>query len=83
MRPQHAQLINERPNAQHLLARVRSLGYSVSVFQLGPSLHQMLSGVAESEREAAWKESEQALQQFDKNGGFEGPCEMIIAVGER
>jgi SAM-dependent methyltransferase len=47
------------------------------------ALHQMLSGVNETEREAAWQEIEQAMQQFQTSNGFEGPCELIIAAGER
>lgn len=46
------------------------------------ALHQMLSAVDESERETAWQEIEQALHQYDGVNGFEGPCELIIAVGE-
>jgi SAM-dependent methyltransferase len=47
------------------------------------ALHQMLSGVDDAEREAAWQEIEQALRQFDTGNGFEGPCELIIAVAEK
>jgi hypothetical protein len=39
--------------------------------------------VDDAEREAAWQEIEQALRQFDRGNGFEGPCELIIAVGEK
>jgi SAM-dependent methyltransferase len=48
------------------------------------ALHQMLSSIAsEAERESVWEEVEQELQQFETPGGFEGPCEMIIAVGTK
>ncbi len=33
--------------------------------------------------DAAWEEIEQALRQFEKGQQFEGPCEMLIAVGTR
>lgn len=45
------------------------------------ALHQMLSGLGESEREAAWEEIHQQLREFEGPEGFEGPCELIIGVG--
>jgi ubiquinone/menaquinone biosynthesis C-methylase UbiE len=45
------------------------------------ALHQMLSGLAEAERRAAWLEIEQELRQFEGSGGFEGPCELVVAIG--
>jgi ubiquinone/menaquinone biosynthesis C-methylase UbiE len=45
------------------------------------ALHQMLSGLNEPERQAAWVEIEQELRQFEGPGGFEGPCELVVAVG--
>ena len=45
------------------------------------ALHQMLSGLSDNEQDAAWDEIEQSLQQFEGDGLFEGPCEMLIAVG--
>ncbi len=47
------------------------------------ALHQMMSGLPESEKESVWKEIEQELQQFESDAGFKGPCEMIVAVGEK
>lgn len=47
------------------------------------ALHQMLSGVDAAEREAAWTEIEGALREYDRGDGFEGPCEMIVAVGTK
>jgi hypothetical protein len=41
------------------------------------ALHQMLSGLDEDGREAAWAEIGEALR------GFEGPCELVVAVGVR
>lgn len=45
------------------------------------ALHQMLSGLDEAGREAAWAEIEQELRAFEEPAGFEGPCELVIAVG--
>lgn len=45
------------------------------------ALHQMLAGLDEAGREAAWQEIEQELGRFENSAGFEGPCEMIVAVG--
>jgi ubiquinone/menaquinone biosynthesis C-methylase UbiE len=45
------------------------------------ALHQMLSGLSETEREAAWAEIEQELGKFENAQGFEGPCELVIGVG--
>jgi hypothetical protein len=47
------------------------------------ALHQMLSGVDEAGRPAAWAEVEEALRTFEGSGGFEGPCELIFAVGAK
>lgn len=45
------------------------------------ALHQMLSGLPESERGAVWEEIEEELRQFEGAEGFEGPCEMLVGVG--
>jgi SAM-dependent methyltransferase len=45
------------------------------------ALHQMLSGLDQTARAAAWKEIEQELRAFEGPSGFEGPCEMLVAVG--
>jgi hypothetical protein len=47
------------------------------------ALHQMLSGLPEPDREAAWAEIGQALAQFDGPAGFVGPCEMLVISGTR
>ena len=47
------------------------------------ALHQMLSGLSDAEKDEAWNEIEEALGQFESNGQFEGPCEMLVAVGTR
>ena len=45
------------------------------------ALHQMLSGLPETDRPAVWQEIEQELRQFEGPSGFVGPCEMLVAVG--
>jgi hypothetical protein len=47
------------------------------------ALHQMLSGLSDAEKDDAWNEIEEALSQFERNGQFEGPCEMLVAVGTK
>lgn len=47
------------------------------------ALHQMLSGLDEEAREAAWDEVGEALGAFEGPDGFTGPCEMIVAAGTR
>ena len=47
------------------------------------ALHQMLSGLSDAEQDQAWEEIEQALGRFETGQQFEGPCEMLIAVGTR
>lgn len=46
------------------------------------ALHQMLSGLGTDEQGEAWEEIEEALRRFESpDGGFEGPCEMVLASG--
>lgn len=45
------------------------------------ALHQMLSGVPESERPSVWDEIEKELKQFEGSEGFVGPCELVVGVG--
>jgi hypothetical protein len=47
------------------------------------ALHQMLAGLPEEERESVWLEIEQTLRQFEGTSGFEGACELLLAVGTR
>jgi len=47
------------------------------------ALHQMLAGLDESGRDAAWDEIAAALRAFEGPDGFEGPCELVIAVGTK
>jgi SAM-dependent methyltransferase len=47
------------------------------------ALHQMLAGLAEPEREAAWTEIAEALGEFEGPDGFTGPCEMLVVSATR
>ncbi len=47
------------------------------------ALHQMLSGLSAAEQDDAWEEIEQALSQFEEDGQFTGPCEMLVAAGTK
>jgi len=47
------------------------------------ALHQMLSGVPESQRERVWQEIEVALSQYDGDTGFVGPCELHVLAATR
>jgi hypothetical protein len=45
------------------------------------ALHQMLSGLPQADRDAAWTEISQALAQFEESDGFVG--EMLVVSGTR
>ena len=45
------------------------------------ALHQMMASLSDREKDETWSEIEEALTQFEVNGQFEGPCEMLVAVG--
>jgi SAM-dependent methyltransferase len=47
------------------------------------ALHQMLSGVPESERDRVWDEIHNELRQFETTDGFVGPCELLVASATR
>jgi SAM-dependent methyltransferase len=47
------------------------------------ALHQMLAGLPEPDREAAWTEIGEALAQFEGPDGFTGPCEMLVISATR
>jgi SAM-dependent methyltransferase len=47
------------------------------------ALHQMMSTLSPAEKESVWQEIENELQQFETDQGFRGPCEMVVAVGEK
>jgi ubiquinone/menaquinone biosynthesis C-methylase UbiE len=47
------------------------------------ALHQMLSGLSDEEKNSVWKEIETELKRFEVEGSFVGPCEMIVAVGQK
>lgn len=45
------------------------------------ALHQMLVSLSESEQQEAWNEVEEALEKYEDEHGFHGPCELVIASG--
>lgn len=47
------------------------------------ALHQMMSSLSDSEKESVWEEIERELQKFESGNKFVGPCEMLVAVGEK
>ena len=47
------------------------------------ALHQMLSGLDDAGRAAAWAEIDVRLREFDTADGFVGPCEMIVVGGSK
>jgi hypothetical protein len=47
------------------------------------ALHQMLASLDDPSKEAAWEEVRAALRTFEGPNGFEGPCELVIAVGTK
>lgn len=47
------------------------------------AFHQMLDGLTTPEQDDAWDEIEGALRAFEKDGCFEGPCEMLVATGTK
>jgi SAM-dependent methyltransferase len=47
------------------------------------ALQQMLAGLPEPDREAAWTEIGRALAEFDGPDGFVGPCQMLVVSGTR
>jgi SAM-dependent methyltransferase len=47
------------------------------------ALHQMMKNLNEEEKQSVWDEIEEQLTTFELDKGFIGPCEMIVAVGEK
>lgn len=47
------------------------------------ALHQMLAGLDQPAREEAWDEIERELGRFEGPGGFEGPCELLVAAATK
>jgi len=45
------------------------------------ALHQMLSGLDQAGKDAAWTEIEEKLREFETPAGFQGPCELVVGVG--
>jgi hypothetical protein len=45
------------------------------------ALHEVLAGLDEASRAAAWHEIASELRRFKSPTGFAGPCELIVAAG--
>ena len=41
----------------------------------------MMTGLTEAQRAEVWIEIEEALRQFESDGAFIGPCEMLVGAG--
>lgn len=66
------------PSPLHLSSAAECVRFEQESFG---ALHQMMAGLSELGREEVWEEIEAELRQFEGPNGFEGPCEMIVAVG--
>ena len=81
---EHAGLVDITVTAVPSPVRLPSAAECVRIEQESfGALHQMLSGVDPSGRDAAWREIEEALTQFEGPDGFVGPCEMLVVSGTR
>ncbi len=47
------------------------------------ALHQMLAGLPAERQQAVWEEIERELRQFERDGAFVGPCEMLVGAGSK
>ncbi|MHC4937448.1 MAG: class I SAM-dependent methyltransferase [Planctomycetota bacterium] len=47
------------------------------------ALHQMMAGLSADEQVETWQEIEETLGQFETDGGFVGPCEIVIGFGTK
>ncbi|MBL7872445.1 MAG: class I SAM-dependent methyltransferase [Cyclobacteriaceae bacterium] len=47
------------------------------------ALHQMMSSLSDNEKKLVWEEIEEELKKFESEKGFVGPCEMVVAVGDK
>lgn len=47
------------------------------------ALHQMLAGLDDGQRLAAWAQIETKLAQFETGDGFVGPCELLVASASK
>ena len=47
------------------------------------ALHQMMSGMSETEKSETWLEIESELRKFEGPAGFVGPCEMLVGAATR
>ena len=43
----------------------------------------MLAGLGEDEQADVWDEIESELRAFETDGGFQAPCELLVAAATR
>lgn len=79
-----------RQRLEHLAAVVYSTPEKSPFFALPVgiirrrALLQMMSAMGDAERAATWDEIETTLARFETSeGGFVGPCEMLVGSGTR
>jgi SAM-dependent methyltransferase len=60
-----------------------SKAYIQFVREAGSPVQQILSRLSPAAADAAWADMEQAVRQFDTQGGWEGPNELLLTVGRR
>ncbi len=47
------------------------------------ALHQMLGSLSPDDQASVWEEIETALRPYETDGGFVGPCELVVAGATR
>ncbi len=47
------------------------------------ALHQMMGALTPAEQDLVWTEIEHALERYDTEDGFVGPCELVVAGATR
>lgn len=45
------------------------------------ALHQLMASLSPEEQADVWREIEDAMRAFEGDGGFVGPCELLVGVG--
>jgi hypothetical protein len=61
--------------------RFSSLAQAMQYMRGPLPLRELMARLSEAEREEAWAEIEEALQQFVGPGGYDSPCALLIGVG--
>ena len=72
--------VRVQPAPLHLSSAAECVRFEQESFG---ALHQMLSSLSEQECKETWQEIEETLKKFETSGKFTGPCELVIASGEK